>query len=205
MRPTLSKFIENLSPEESRKVLQKVYEAAYKHCGYYPDNGGKKWGILRDYLKDILPKGATVLDVGCGCGLSVRAMLDDGFDGYGIDFAKIDVLWKELGVEGRCSTASADNLPFKDGRFDLVMSMDLMEHIPEAEVSKVLDEIVRVGKKLTAISVCLIDEKVPIIGEVSTHITLKPVEWWRDKFHEAGMAKFTEYTSTDRINMVHWK
>lgn len=199
----LSDFIRELSGDDADLVLHRFYEAAYRYCSYLPENGGDKWRLLLQDIRGYLPLGSKILDVGCGPGYSVKAMLEDGYDGYGVDFAALPQLWEREGLQGRCVSADAKNLPFGDGTFDLVLCNDMMEHIRDEAVPLVLKEIYRVGRKLTAISICLVEELSPVAGQVFTHITIKPAEWWREQLRSAGMDRFDEYETDQRLNIVH--
>jgi hypothetical protein len=47
---------------------------------------------------------------------------------------------------------SATNLPFRDESFDIVLSIDMLEHIKRAERAEVINELIRVSKRLTIIA-----------------------------------------------------
>ena len=83
---------------------------------------------LRGWLRG---SGATrVLDAGCGPGLTVAAMLDDGLDGYGIDLPGTAERWRELGHDAdRFVCGNVTRLPFGDGVFDAVVTIGVVEHV----------------------------------------------------------------------------
>lgn len=74
---------------------------------------------------------------------------------------------------------------FKDGEFDLCFSKDFMEHLPEEKVSTVIKEMARVSHrglhKITFAPLAPNDTD-------PTHKdgTIKPREWWLDKFKEVA-------------------
>lgn len=95
----------------------------------------QQFGNIDIYLFDQLLKGTfsnchKVLDAGCGGGRNLVWFLKNGYDVYGIDPNENAILAvKELAKtmapdlpEQNFALASAENLPFADGYFDLVIS-----------------------------------------------------------------------------------
>ena len=73
-----------------------------------------------------------ILDLGCGEGNSVRALRDAGFDVSGCDIALWDSpVARELEAAGHIRKIEMQpyRLPFDDGRFDIVMSSEVLEHV----------------------------------------------------------------------------
>ena len=69
-------------------------------------------------------EGNDVLDIGCGKGTLLRKLVEDyGVEGVGIDI----VPTKTTGITFVC--AEAQNLPFKEGVFDIVYSLGVLEHL----------------------------------------------------------------------------
>lgn len=93
--------------------------------------------------------GARVLDYGCGAGEIVGAGRESGIDIVGVetfyaggsyrdDARRTGLLAREiLEFDGR-------TLPFEDGAFDLVMSNQVLEHVPD--LGSVVSEIARVTR-----------------------------------------------------------
>lgn len=91
-----------------------------------------------DYLATRLPtlKG-SVLDVGCGNGYSVLGWLARGYNAFGVDRSPYRLArWAEEGcVLNRVVVADAQNLPFRQQDFDLVVSSGMIEHVGVDESS----------------------------------------------------------------------
>ncbi len=93
----------------------------------------------------VLPRGARVVDAGCGIGATVSGLADAGFDAVGIDFAEDTVAAiKQLVPELQIQVADVRALPFADGSLDGVWSLGVIEHFYDgfapliAEMQRVL-------------------------------------------------------------------
>ena len=95
----------------------------------------------------VLPDGARVLDLGCGNGSGVAALLALGFEAVGCELRlrKSGPHRDRLYREGRLRVMeSPRRLPFDDETFDGVFSQNVLEHVQDYEAT--LSEIARVLK-----------------------------------------------------------
>jgi predicted SAM-dependent methyltransferase len=73
--------------------------------------------------------------------------------------------------------------PYPDKSFDLCFSSNLLEHISEESINSVIKEMVRVSKRgLHAIHFTGSPYKETDKDIDVTHVTMKPQQWWLDKF-----------------------
>ena len=94
-------------------------------------------------LKVPLKKGDKVLDAGCGRGVTVHYLLDQGYDALGIDPSEVLIQEaKRKGHEEAFLTGNVEKLPFEDGEFFLVVSECVLS-IVEDKV-RALKELYRV-------------------------------------------------------------
>ena len=106
------------------------------------------FGITRTTLNkeflNFLPRDIKILEVGVNTGLQCALLKKMGFKNfYGIDInEKALVQARKNGVQ--TILASALDIPFKDGYFDLVMTNGLLIHIAPDNLPSVLNEIIRV-------------------------------------------------------------
>jgi ubiquinone/menaquinone biosynthesis C-methylase UbiE len=91
-------------------------------------------------------KGATLLDVGCGNGF-FSYYLDRYYKVTALDFSQ--QMLKGNPLDSRVS-ASALELPFKDGSFDIVFCSNLLHHLTPP--SKAVSEMARVAKSVVVLS-----------------------------------------------------
>jgi 2-polyprenyl-3-methyl-5-hydroxy-6-metoxy-1,4-benzoquinol methylase len=140
-------------------------------------------------------RGARLLEVGSGMGHLV-AQLEDKFETYGLDLNQWAVK-ESKSVVNRSSLqiASAQELPFEDGSFNLVIIKHIVEHLPNPE--KAINEIGRVttkGGTLILATPNLRSMLKPWKGgkwigyQDPTHISLKLPQDWLALIRKAGFA-----------------
>jgi len=111
-----------------------------------------------DVLKETLAlPGKKVLDIGCGDGALVRSMAQQGANVTGLEpstaqLAKAQAAPKVDNAE--YIQGSALDLPFEDSRFDCVVFLNSLHHIPEAGRFKALEEASRVLKSGGIVYIC---------------------------------------------------
>lgn len=140
-------------------------------------------------------RSGRLLEIGSGLGHLV-GQLEDAFDTYGIDINHWAVKQsKTAAPKTALHTASAQELPFASGVFDVVIIKHIVEHLPQPE--KAIAEIGRVtssGGILILATPNLSSLLKPWKGERwigyqdPTHISLKPPEEWLDMVRAAGFS-----------------
>ena len=92
------------------------------------------------FLRRHLRRGSAILDLGCGGGTDLIA-------GHGtvagVDLS-LESLRRARGLYPVVARADASQLPFADGAFDHVVSMDFLGHVPLERKDAVIAEIARV-------------------------------------------------------------
>jgi SAM-dependent methyltransferase len=100
------------------------------------------------FIRERVPVGSTVLDVGCGTGVLAERLLREGYNVTGADpFAAM--LERMMAREPRIRAVQATGqcLPFADDTFDLTYSVAVMHHIADPkDIRDTLLEMARVTK-----------------------------------------------------------
>jgi 2-polyprenyl-3-methyl-5-hydroxy-6-metoxy-1,4-benzoquinol methylase len=138
-------------------------------------------------------RGARLLEVGSGLGHLV-GQLEDTFQTYGMDLNHWAVK-KSKAVVQRTSlqTASAQELPFADASFNLVIIKHIVEHLPDpARAIREIGRVTEPGGTLILATPNLSSLLKPWKGERwigyqdPTHISLKPPDEWLSLIRDAG-------------------
>ncbi len=103
--------------------------------------------IVQDSLDRYLgkaPKHTKLLDFGCGSGIFVEELEKAGFDAHGVDISDEAVRFGALQGIKNLSVIDSHKINFGDNTFDVVLSMDVLEHLEDEEWA--LKEIERILK-----------------------------------------------------------
>ena len=87
----------------------------------------------------------TALDVGCATGYLVEVLRERGIDAEGCDLSSFAVDHATPGAVGHVRVANLfAGLPWPDGAFELVTTLEILEHLPPGRVPDALGELARV-------------------------------------------------------------
>ena len=96
-----------------------------------------------------------ILDAGCGEGFTLRELHADGVQAamLGADFSHAALAWNRANRMSPSPLIMADvrHLPFSPASFDLVVCLEVLEHVPDAALG--LSELLRVSRDYVLISV----------------------------------------------------
>ena len=140
-------------------------------------------------------KGARLLEIGSGLGHLV-AQLEDTFQTYGMDLNHWAVKQSKPVIHKTdVQTASAQELPFADSSFNVVIIKHIVEHLPDpARAIREIGRVTAPGGTLILATPNLSSLLKPWKGESwigyqdPTHISLKPPEEWLNIIRSAGFS-----------------
>jgi SAM-dependent methyltransferase len=162
----------------------------YANCCGQPYNRTDEWlaffGRLADtILRDIAPR--RVLDAGCALGFLVETLRDRGVDAVGLDVSSYAIANLHDKVRPFCRQGSiADEL---DGRFDLIVSIEVVEHMAAAEAESAVANFCRHTDDVLFSSSPL-DHREP------THVNVQPPEHWAELFARHGFYRDVEFDAS---------
>lgn len=99
-----------------------------------------------DVIADLVPRGARVLDLGCGTGeLLAHLKAERGCTGYGVELDDANLLaCAQRGVDVIQLNLEEGLDLFDDHSFDVVLQLETLQHLRNAE--RMLRETARVGR-----------------------------------------------------------
>ena len=116
----------------------------YGYGGYRDD--GRWHPVARDIISHFgLKPGSRVLDVGCGKGFLVKALLAQSMEAFGLDISFYALTHCAPEVIGRLHLGTAEQLPFPDGTFDCVLSLNTIHNFPRQKAIVAMREIQRLS------------------------------------------------------------
>jgi len=120
--------------------------------------GRAKIDKMVDELFSSLPKGAAILDVGCGTGEHLKRALGHGLKAAGVEPAPamLSVARRDV-PQARLEDGVATRLPFGDGEFDAVIMIEVLRYLDLPDIELALSEARRVLRPGGKILVTLVN------------------------------------------------
>lgn len=146
-------------------------------------------------LKKIIPETIssnykTALDVGCGPGIYCQFLQELDLKVTGVDYSDETLqLAKKNFPNIRFQIADANNLPFKDKSYDLVLCIGLLQCVQDYKV--IINELIRVTDKILILST-LKTNKWPFSPDSDLNQQLKYDSWPTRKFHPNNLIPLIE-------------
>ena len=117
----------------------------------------------------------TVIDVGCGTGALLEALRNKGREVFGLESSAAALEYckgRKLDVQ----KLDLEREPFpQDGKFDLVVSMEVAEHLPEQIADSYVDLLTRLSDRI------LFTAALPGQGG-DDHVNEQPISYWMSNF-----------------------
>lgn len=116
---------------------------------YKEQYGVTRTEMNKDFLSEFVDKNAKILEVGCNVGNQLRLLKGMGYNNlYGIELQDYAIEKAKEFTEGiNIIKGNADDIPFKDGYFDLVFTSGVLIHINPENIKSVLEETYRCSNK----------------------------------------------------------
>ena len=173
----------------------------YGYGGYRYD--GRWIPVAEDMVRHFgLKRGDRVLDVGCAKGFLVKDLMAvcPGLEAFGVDVSEYALMHCEPAVVGRLHLGNALHLPFPDGSFQAVISLNTVHNLEREECRRAVREIERLAPGRGFIQVD--SYRTPEQREIfeSWVLTAKFHDYpdgWRKLFQEAGYTGDYYWTITE--------
>ncbi len=171
----------------------KAYFDGSREQGYGGYRYDGRWVPVAHRLIDHfgLKPGERVLDVGCAKGFLVKDLLGacPGLEVYGLDISLYALARAPQEAAGRLVAGTADRLPFADGSFDAVVSINTVHNLERARCLRALAEIERLapGRGFVQVDAYRSAEERRLFEDwMLTALTHGSPEDWKEMFSSAG-------------------
>jgi len=139
---------------------------------------GKSTLAFAQLIKKIVEKNniKTMLDYGCGKGFFYN-------NSFSIGGLKIKSLKKYCNIEIDLYDPCYEKYSYLDDKkkFDLIICIDVLEHIPTNDIDWVSEEILSKSKKYVFINVACYPAIALLPNNQNAHINLNSHQWWYNK------------------------
>jgi len=181
----------NEFPKAEAAKLAKKWAIDYwdgdRKTGYGGMKYDGRWRIVAENMAKhySLKAGDRVLDIGCGKGFLLYEFTQvvPGIEIVGLDVSTYAIEHAKEEVKPFLQPGNANHLPFKDGSFDLVFSLNTLHNLHCYDLDKALREMQRVGRNryLVVESYRNEDEKANLLYwqlTCESFCTPEEWEWW---------------------------
>ena len=169
------------------------YGANYyaSHCGPIPySRQFPEWSAFFSGVADrivALLRPKRVFDAGCAHGFLIEALWDRGVQAWGRDISSFAVSQARLDMRPFVSAGSITE-PL-GGPFDLVTCVEVLEHMTEEDTTAAI-------AAMAAAAPLVLFSSSPTDLDEPTHITVRPIRWWLDRFAAAGLAPMPDFDAS---------
>ncbi len=169
----------------------RMYDAYYyAHACGRPYQRDEHWlgffdGIAGHIVQNIQPR--TVLDAGCAWGFLVEGLRQRGVEAYGVDISEYALENVHPDIRPFCWAASVAE-PFPQ-RYDLIVSIEVLEHMPQDQAEKAVENLCRFSDDVLFSS-------TPFDYREATHFNVQPPEYWAEQFAFQGFFRDIDFDAT---------
>ncbi|MCS7260665.1 MAG: class I SAM-dependent methyltransferase, partial [Anaerolineae bacterium] len=144
------------------------------------------FGAIADQIvARIAPR--TVLDAGCAMGFLVEELRRRGVESYGVDISEYAIANVHPEVRPFCWVGSICD-PFPQ-RYDLIVCMEILEHMPAAEAPKAIANLCQHTDDILFSS-------TPFDYKEVTHLNVQPPEHWAELFAQHGFFRDVDFDAS---------
>ena len=155
--------------------------------------------FLREAIGFSKYTGKRVLEVGCGIGVDGLEwkLAGNQYTGLDYNFPSVQITrdrFEDAERDGGFTNGDAENLPFRDGSFDLIYSFGVLHHTPGTQ--KAIDEVYRClvpGGK--AIIMLYYKWSAMVFGDIILGRGVRQGHLWETRSIQELISKYTEWDS----------
>jgi len=197
--PTKLNYVSRVTAVDKSKAAEialrfdKDYWDGDRDVGYGGYQYDGRWRAVADVMVEHygLKSGDRVLDVGCGKGFLLYEFTQavPGIEVVGLDISEYALEHSKEEVQAKLRQGHARSLPFEDGAFDFVLSINTLHNLYVDDLWASITEIERVGRGAKHITVEAYrneQEKVNLLYWQLTCRAFHTPEEWQWLFEKVG-------------------
>lgn len=156
---------------------ESIYNSEYYE--YVDENAYASAPVIADSIIDLFdPK--SILDIGCGTGALLYELRKRGIAGTGLEYSEEALTYcRERGVDVMKFDLRSKNDPFPNRNFDVVVSMEVAQQLPESSADDLVDLICEHGNHV------VFTAATPGQGG-RAYVNQQPHRYWIEKFRSRG-------------------
>lgn len=183
------------------------YDAKYFDEEFFEGRTGEKGGdrirvpgglgIVRGVI-DVLGAafhGKTFLDVGCGVGWFVKYLHERGEDACGVELSQYAV---DRAVTHNVIQGDMRDLSFIDTKYDVVFAWNVMAYLVQKDINRTIESLNALSNEYVVFGIVTTEGLERRPHGKPGRLTMKPWQWWMDKFEKCGM--FQDKELAEKIN-----
>jgi len=202
----------NITAREAAKPYQREIARRFG-CEYFDGERGQgyggyrydgRWVAIAERMRDFygLKAGDVILDIGCAKGFLLHdfCQVIPGIRVAGLDLSPYAIEHAMHDVRPFLVVGSADDLPYPEGTFDLVISINTVHNLGLVDCVRAIGEMERVGRRFKYLRVDSYrdgEEREKFERWQLTALTHFDPEGWRKVLRQAGYAGDYSWTITE--------
>ncbi len=140
-----------------------------------------------NYINKYYPikegKGKKLIEYGCATGAAATVLKDYGFDVTATDISKYAVKKAQKNYKGIKFLVQDMEKPFINGKFDIALAFDVIEHLPNPRVGiKNVYNLLKTGGAV----IFSTPNDYPHVSNDPTHVSVKPPKEWEKILKNIG-------------------
>ena len=139
---------------------------------------GKSTLVYAKLIRNIIIKNKinSLLDYGCGKGFYYENTTDQ----YGIQNMTLRDFWN-INIDLYDPCVEENSSIDEDKKYDLIISIDVLEHIPSNDIDWVLKKIFNKANKYVFLNVACYPAVALLPNGENAHINVNEPQWWHEK------------------------
>lgn len=199
-----------MTDSTTAEIEKAKYESMWRHDDYRSFSPGLRALEQLGLAEQFRALGVrSILDAGCGSGKFMRRILER--HGHEFTIRGFDIADNCLDpwFAGRETELLQTGCLWDDGALpapnDAVVCTDVMEHIATDKVPAVLRNLRLAATRAVFLGIALFPDSFgPKVLGAPLHLTVKPVNWWREQVGHAGLETMSGAVQRNRDETPMW-